>query len=119
MEKNITNISAAPGSGLMLKNHIHKNSLRRAALERLMGKNDYREFGCQQLKSMRTDTVWRLCNSLKHNFLQYLAAQLPPEFTTNAPNPTLPFQERIAQLEAENKQVNTKVETLMAVVRSG
>jgi len=48
-----------------------------------------------------------------------LAAQLPPEYTTNAPDPTLPMQERIAALEEENKLLQTKVETLMAVVRKG
>jgi len=51
-----------------------------------------------------------------HNFFADLAAQLPSEFTTNAPDPTQPLQERIAALEEENKVLTTKVETLMAVV---
>ena len=45
-----------------------------------------------------------------------LAAQLPLDFTTNAPDPTLPLQERIAALEKENKLLKTKVETLMQVI---
>ncbi|OAD92292.1 hypothetical protein A7A78_08620 [Aequorivita soesokkakensis] len=52
-------------------------------------------------------------------FFADLAAQLPPDFTTNAPDPTLPLQERIAVLEEENKVLKTKVETLMAVVGKG
>ena len=44
------------------------------------------------------------------------SAQLPPDLTANAPDPTLPLQERIAALEEENKLLKTKVETLMAVV---
>jgi hypothetical protein len=56
---------------------------------------------------------------MKHNFFADLAAQLPPDFTTNAPDPTLPLQERIAALEEENKLLKIKVETLMAVVGKG
>jgi len=48
-----------------------------------------------------------------------LAAQLPSEFTTNAPDPTLPLQERVAVLEEENKLLTAKVETLMAVMGKG
>lgn len=54
---------------------------------------------------------------IRHNIFMDLAAQLPPDFTTNAPDPTLPLQERIAVLEEENKVLTTKVETLMAVVK--
>jgi hypothetical protein len=56
---------------------------------------------------------------MKHNFIKDLAAQLPPVFTTNAPDPTLPLQERIAALEEENKLLNAKLEKLQAVLRKG
>ncbi|MEH6764920.1 MAG: hypothetical protein V7655_10510 [Aequorivita antarctica] len=52
-------------------------------------------------------------------FFADLAAQLPPDFTTNAPDPNLPFQERIASLEEENKLLNAKLEELRAVLRKG
>ncbi len=45
-----------------------------------------------------------------------LAAQLPAEATTNAPDPTLALQQRVAALEEENRLLQVKVETLMAVV---
>lgn len=54
---------------------------------------------------------------LNRNFFAALTAQLPPEFTTNAPDPALPLQERIVVLEVENKLLNAKLETLMTVVR--
>lgn len=63
--------------------------------------------------------LWKLSFALNHNFFQDLAAQLPPEFTTNAPDHNLPLQERNAALEEENKLLKAKVDTLMAVVRKG
>lgn len=60
--------------------------------------------------------LWELWVLMKHNFFADLTAQLPPDFTTNAPDPTLPLQERIAVLEEENKVLKMKVETLLAVV---
>ncbi len=45
-----------------------------------------------------------------------MRTQPPPDLTTNAPDPTLPLQTRIAELEEENKALKTKAETLMAVV---
>jgi hypothetical protein len=45
-----------------------------------------------------------------------MRSQPPPDLTTNAPDPSLPMQARIAELEEENKALKTKVETLMAVV---
>lgn len=53
---------------------------------------------------------------MQHHFFMDLAAQLPPDFTANAPDPTLSLQERIAVLEEEDKVLKTKVETLMAVM---
>ena len=69
--------------------------------------------------SLNYRMLWELFLALKHNFFADLAAQLPQDFTTNAPDPTLPLQERISALEEENKLLNAKVETLMAVVRKG
>ena len=46
-----------------------------------------------------------------------MRTQPPPDLTTNAPDPTLPLQQRIAALEEENKLLKIKVETLMQVVR--
>jgi hypothetical protein len=65
---------------------------------------------------MQTHLVWELSTPLGHNFFADLAPQLPPEFTTNAPDPTLPLQQRIAALEEQNRMLEVKVDTLMAVV---
>jgi hypothetical protein len=116
MKKYNTNTSA-PHVGQLLKNHIKLHRLHRAVLAKMLGRAYGTVYKYQQNKSMQTAILWELSTALKHNFFMDLAAQLPPGFTTNAPDPTLPFKERIAALEEENKVLTTKVETLMAVVR--
>ena len=49
---------------------------------------------------------------MRHNFLLDLAAQLPPDFTTHAPDNTLALQEELEQLREENKILSAKLEEL-------
>jgi hypothetical protein len=70
-----------------------------------------------QRHSLQFYVLWEFCIAMRHNFLKDLAAQLPANFSTNAPKATQDLQDRIAVLEEENKLLNAKVETLMAVVR--
>ena len=106
-----------PPLGKMLKTYFKKNRTRKSSLARIMGKTPDSVMRYQRQSNMFCKTLWQLCLGLNHNFFADLAAQLPPDFTTNAPDQTLPLQERIAALEEENKLLNAKVETLMAVVR--
>lgn len=117
MKKKYNTSTTAPHIGNILKSHIREHRLRKAALARHMGRSYNTVYAYQSSHSMQTTILWDLSMAMKHNFFQDLAAQLPPEFTTSAPDPTLQFQERMAALEEENKQLNTKVETLMAVVK--
>ena len=94
---------------------MRKKRLRHAALARNLKKGYSTVYEYQNAETMRIHNLWQLCIPLKHNFFTDLAAQLPPEFTTNAPDLTLPLQERIAALE-ENKVLNTKVETLLTLM---
>ena len=116
MKKYLTN-TTAPHVGQLLKNHIKQHRLHRAVLSRMLNRAYGTVYKYQQNKSMQTHILWELSTALKHNFFMDLAAQLPPDFSTNAPDASLPLLERIAALEEENKLLLTKVETLMAVVR--
>ena len=106
-----------PHIGKMLRTHIKKHRLFRSVLARMLGKPDSVVLRYEKRESLQCSLLWELSLAIKHNFFADLAAQLPPDFTTNAPDPTLPLQERIAALEEENKLLTTKVETLMAVVK--
>ena len=107
----------APHVGQLLKNHIRKHRLRRGVLAGILGRSYSTVYNYQESPSMQTHILWELSTALKHNFFRDLAAQLPEDFTSNAPGGNLHFQERIAALEEENKMLHAKVETLMAVVR--
>jgi hypothetical protein len=108
-----------PHIGNMLRTHIKKHRLFRSVLTRILGKPYSVVLRYEKKESLQCSLLWELSIAIKHNFFADLAAQLPPTFTTNAPDPTLPLQQRIAALEEENKLLNAKVETLMAVVRKG
>ena len=107
----------APNVGQLLKNHLRQHRLRRGVLAGLLGRSYSTVYNYQESPNMQTHILWELSTALNHNFFMDLAAQLPPAFTTNAPDLSVPLQERIAALEEENKMLTIKVETLMAVVK--
>ena len=108
--------NTSPHLGKLVKDHITKHKVYRSSLSRYMERQPSTIEYYLKKPTLQTAILWELSTSLKHNFFADLAAQLPADFTTNAPDPTLPFKEQIAALEEENKVLTTKVETLMAVV---
>ncbi len=111
--------NTSPHLGKLLKDYITKHKVYRSSLSRYMERQPSTiEYYLKQ-PTLQTAILWELSTALKHNFFRDLAAQLPQDFTTNAPDVTLPFKERIAALEEENKLLNAKLETLMAVVGKG
>lgn len=108
--------NTSPHLGILLKEYITKHSVYRSSLSRYMERKPSTiEYYLKQ-PTLQTALLWELSTALKHNFFRDLAAQLPAAFTTNAPDDTLPFKERIAALEEEAKLLNAKLETLMAVM---
>ena len=106
----------SPNIWEMLSERFKKRRISKAAVSRVMQRAPETVHRFTTRPSLQTEILWQLCTVMKHNFFMDLAAQLPPDFTTNAPDASLPLQERIAVLEEENKVLKTKVETLMAVV---
>jgi len=62
-----------------------KNRTRKAALARRLHKNISHIMGLQKKPSIQTQTLWELCHALEHNFFLDIAAQLPIDYSTNAP----------------------------------
>ncbi len=106
-----------PALGAMLQTFFKQHRTRKGALAKVIGKSDNSIMRYQKQDNFSCSILWELSLGLNHNFFRDLAAQLPPAFTTNAPDPTLPLQERLVALEEENKLLKTKVETLMAVLK--
>ena len=107
----------SPHIGEMLSNRITLRRISKAAVSRGMHRAPATILKFTQRPSLQTEILWQLCNVMKYNFFMDLAIQLPPEFTTNAPDPTLPLQERIVKVEEENKLLRTKLETLMEAIK--
>ncbi|SRX54174.1 hypothetical protein [Aequorivita sp. CIP111184] len=108
--------TTCPHIGQLVRDRIKARRISKAALARNANVSPQNLHRWLSHQSLQLSVIWELSIAMKHNFLQDLAAQLPPTFTTNAPDPTLPLKERILALEEENKLLHAKVETLMAVV---
>lgn len=110
------NESTAPNTGVMLRALYKKRKINRAALARKMNLHRSTVVNYDERSSLQVRVLWNLAVALGHNFFADIAAQLPPTYATNLPEDSTQAQ-RIAQLEEENKMLNAKVETLMAVIR--
>ncbi len=110
------NNTSMPHIGEILKAHIKKHRLPKSALARKMLRTPATIEHFLKRPSLQCAILWEICEGYKHNFFADLAAQLPPAFTTNAPDPTLPLQERIAELEEENKILAGQLELLKGVI---
>ncbi|AFL81779.1 hypothetical protein Aeqsu_2319 [Aequorivita sublithincola DSM 14238] len=118
-KKNTIQEVPMPPLGAMLKAYFKQNRTRKGSLAKVMGKSSNSVMRYQRQNNFSCSILWELSLGLNHNFFADLAAQLPQDFTTKAPDPTLPLQERLAELEEQNKLLNAKLETLMAVLRKG
>src|SRR5690606_188678 len=106
----------SPHIGEMLSERIKKRRISKAAVSRVLQRAPETVHRLTKRPSLQTEILRQLCTVMKHDLFADLAAPLPPDFTTCAPEPTLPLQERIVFLEEENKLLTTKVETLMQVI---
>lgn len=106
-----------PSLGDWLTSYFKEHRTRKGSLAKIIGKSDTSIIRYQKRGNFSCRILWELSLGLNHNFFQDLAAQLPPGFTTNAADPTLPLLERIDGLEEEVKILNAKLETLKDVLR--
>lgn len=115
--QNYNSQKSGPDIGQMLTEYIEERRISKASLSRKLQRSQVTVHKYMKRSSLQAEILWQLSTAMKHNFFLDLAAQLPPEFSTKAPDPTLPLQDRIAVLEEENKLLHAKVDTLMEVVR--
>ena len=114
-----TPIATCPDVGKVIRTHIKKRRISKAALSRNVNHSHQALYSILQRPSLQLQTLWELCVAMRHNFLLDLAAQLPPDFTTHAPDNTLALQEALEQLREENKLLNAQLATLKEVMRKG
>ncbi len=102
-----------PSIGAMLRKYVDDNRIRQAAWARKqnIGKDNVRLY--LKRKSMRTDTLFRICHVLNYNFFSDLATTLPVEYKHGL----TVDQQRIAALEEENKLLRNQVELLKELIK--
>ena len=105
-----------PHIGELLKAHLDARRARKSVLARRMGVKDPMIAKYQKRESLQTSILWRLSVELKHNFFADLAAKLPSDFTTTAPNDHIKDDE-IAQLKREKEILETEKNMLLEVLR--
>jgi plasmid maintenance system antidote protein VapI len=92
--------------GNLIKEFIDKKYLKRSNIAYSMGVPNTAIYAYEKRNSIQTDTLFRLCTSLQHNFFMDIANALPKEFTQNAMSSkdTLITQqtEEIHKLKLEN-----------------
>lgn len=105
-----------PHIGKMLKRELKNKGMDFAGLARAMNKNRTGVWKYGKRDSLPLKLVWHLCIVLKHNFFAEMAAQLPADFAINLP-PGTGANDRIAQLESENRDLQMQLDLLKEVLR--
>jgi len=85
-------IPPMPHIGEIYKKFVRKKPFPYVWVAKYLGKNESVVVRYARRESLQAYLLWELSHVLQHNFFQDLAAQLPKEFTTNAPDPTLEYQ---------------------------
>ena len=99
--------------GKLLRKHIDEKKYNQAALARREGWKARDVAYYFKKPSLQVTTLMKLSQGLKYNFLREIADQLPSEFPPHAPNP---LEQRVAELEEENKLLKKEIEVLKEVV---
>jgi DNA anti-recombination protein RmuC len=95
----------APHTGQLLRAYTRKRKISHSAWQQVSGKAYSTIIKYQKQPSMRVDTLFEICLTLKHNFMREIADMLPAELEPRAiPDKTAEvtaLQQRIAQLETQ------------------
>ena len=100
-----------PSVGNLLANYIEKNRIYKSSLARKMNRSDSTILQFTKQQSVQSSILWEISHALKHNFFADLAAQLPADYTTDAPQDTIK-DETIAQLKRRIEILEAQVEVL-------
>ncbi|MAL59447.1 MAG: hypothetical protein CMC14_05305 [Flavobacteriaceae bacterium] len=110
-------IPQMPHIGKLYQDFIRKKRYPQVWVAKYMGKNESVVTRYRHRPSLQCYLLWELSHILKHNFFLDLAAQLPSNFTTHAPDPTLALQERVKELEEEVNTLRIQKETLEGILK--
>ena len=100
--------------GSLIKQFIDKKYLRRTDVAYSMGIPNTAIYAYEKRNSIQTDTLFRLCETLNHNFFMDIANQLPRDYTQN----TLSDKDNlIIQLQEENKKLKLENDLMKELIK--
>lgn len=102
--------------GQILKRHITKNKISKAALARKLDCDESYIQRYLRRDSLQLNIIVRLCHALRHNFFADIAAELPQTYSVTLP-PDDSKDRRIAELEQEIAILKSEKAVLMEVVK--
>lgn len=100
--------------GEMIRAFLNLHRLSKAAFARHVGIDQAQVQAYLGQKAPKTSVVFAFSHAYQHNFFADLAATLPPHYLHAQPDTSL--QERIAELEAQLKQVTAERDVLKEVI---
>jgi len=106
-------ISNIPSTGAMLRKYVDENRIRQAGWARKQNIKSDNVRKYLKRKSIRTDTLFKICHVLSYNFFYDLALALPQEFR----HALTADQQRISVLEKEIETLRIQNELLERMVK--
>jgi hypothetical protein len=104
----------APHIGQMLRAYTRSHKISHSAWQQVSGKSYNSIINYQKQPTMRIDTLFTICQTLKHNFLREIADMLPPDMPPQAPSNQ---QAQVAALLQQVKDLQTQVATLKEALK--
>ena len=102
--------------GKMIKAYIKEKRFFISAMARDMGKQYKTAFNYLKRSSLRTDVLVDISMALRYNFFREMAEQMPPEFPphydTDKDEAMKQLQERIKELETENRTLRDALQLI-------
>ncbi len=105
-----------PHIGDMLNTFIKKNRWPKSVIARKTTRTPSTIEGFLKRPSLQIAILWEISHATHYNFIADIAAQLPAEYNSNAPNPYEELTERIAMLEQQLQKMTDERDLLKEVL---
>jgi hypothetical protein len=102
-------LQPAPHTGDMLRDYVQRHRIFQSGWARQQGVDPTTIARFLKQPSLQVDTLFAICQVLKHNFLREIADLLPPDMPPVAP---LSQAAEVAALQAQIAELQTQVATL-------
>jgi len=108
-----TEFTKSPEIGTRLRKYVKEKRIYQSGWARKQGIKARNVARYLKRPDMRISTMFTICQVLSYNFIREIADLLPPEYPPQVVNP---LQQRVDQLEEENKMLKRDVSLLKEIL---